>query len=141
LQSGVSRAEQLAASKRQQLAEDTPPDDLWERIREGLSWQDIDNDQVDSAVARYLAQPTYMPTIAERGSLYLYYIVEEVQKRNMPMEIVLLPLVASTLDPMAYSHNSAAGFWQILPSTGEHLGLQQAWWFDGRRPLRHSNRE
>lgn len=145
LQSRASRAGHLAAAqKTRQLAKQAPdeplPDDLWERIREGLSWQDIENDQVDSAVAGYLAQPTYMPTVAERGSLYLYYIVEEVQKRNMPMEIALLPLVESTLDPMAYSRNNAAGLWQIMPATGEHLGLQQDWWFDGRRSLRDSTR-
>lgn len=128
------------AQQLEQATEEALPDDLWQRIRAGLSWQDIENDQVDSAVDSYLAQPSYMPTISERGSLYLYYIVEEVQKRNMPMEIVLLPLVESTLDPMAYSHNHAAGLWQIMPATGEHLGLQQDWWFDGRRSLRDSTR-
>lgn len=115
-------------------------DDLWQRIRGELSWQDIDNAQIDLAVANYLAQPAYMPMISERGSLYLYYIVEEVQKRNMPMEIVLVPLVESTLNPMAYSRNRAAGLWQIMPATGEHLGLQQDWWFDGRRAVRDSTR-
>ena len=128
------------AQQLEQATEEAPPDDLWQRIRSGLSWQDIDNDQVDDAVDSYLAQPSYMPTISERGSLYLYYIVEEVQKRDMPMEIALLPLVESTLDPMAYSHNHAAGLWQIMPATGEHLGLQQDWWFDGRRSLRDSTR-
>jgi membrane-bound lytic murein transglycosylase D len=128
------------AQRLEQATEEAPPDDLWQRIRSELSWQDIDNDQVDGAVDSYLAQPSYMPTISERGSLYLYYIVEEVQKRDMPMEIALLPLVESTLDPMAYSHNHAAGLWQIMPATGEHLGLQQDWWFDGRRSLRDSTR-
>ena len=128
------------AQQLEQATEEAPPDDLWQRIRSGLSWQDIDNDQVDDAVDSYLAQPSYMPTISERGSLYLYYIVEEVQKRDMPMEIALLPLVESTLDPMAYSHNHAAGLWQNMPATGEHLGLQQDWWFDGRRSLRDSTR-
>jgi membrane-bound lytic murein transglycosylase D len=143
-QSRVPYAQPLAprqnAQRLEQATEEVPPDDLWQRIRSGLSWQDIDNDQVDGAVDSYLAQPSYMPTISERGSLYLYYIVEEVQKRDMPMEIALLPLVESTLDPMAYSHNHAAGLWQIMPATGEHLGLQQDWWFDGRRSLRDSTR-
>lgn len=143
-QSGTLRSGQLAPQKALQGAEQAPEealqDDLWERIRAGLSWQTIESDQVDSAMANYLAQPSYMPTISERGSLYLYYIVEEVQKRNMPMEIALLPLVESTLNPMAYSRNSAAGLWQIMPATGEHLGLQQDWWFDGRRSLRDSTR-
>jgi membrane-bound lytic murein transglycosylase D len=64
--------------------------------------------------------------------------VEEVQARNLPIEIALLPLVESTLDPFAYSHKRAAGMWQIMPATGKHLGLQQDWWFDGRRAVRDS---
>jgi len=117
-----------------------PPTDLWERIRSELSWQEVDNKQVEKAVDHYLSQPGYLPEVSERGSLYLYYIVEEVQKRNMPMEIALVPLVESTLDPFAYSHGQAAGLWQIMPQTGEHLGLQQTWWFDGRRSVRASTR-
>jgi membrane-bound lytic murein transglycosylase D len=115
-----------------------PPADLWERIRENLSWQEIDNQKVDKAVDHYLHQPGYMPLVSERSSLYLYYIVEEVQKRGMPMEIALVPLVESTMDPFSVSPNAAAGLWQIMPATGEHLGLQQDWWFDGRRAVRDS---
>jgi membrane-bound lytic murein transglycosylase D len=121
-----------------QPSEEPSTPDLWDRIRSQLSWQDIDNRQVEQAVDGYLAQPEYLETIAERGSLYLYYIVDEVQKRNMPMEIALVPMVESTMDPMAYSPGQAAGLWQIMPSTGEHLGLQQDWWFDGRRAVRDS---
>jgi membrane-bound lytic murein transglycosylase D len=119
---------------------DQAPADLWERIRSQLSWQDIDNKQVENAVDGYLSQPGYLPEVSERGSLYLYYIVEEVQKRDMPMEIALVPLVESTLDPFAYSPGQAAGLWQIMPTTGEHLGLEQTWWFDGRRAVRDSTR-
>lgn len=119
-------------------SEETPPEDLWARIRSELSWDDVDNKQVQLAVDQYVAQPSYLPDVSERGSLYLYYIVEEVQKRNMPMEIALIPLVESTLDPFAYSPGQAAGLWQIMPSTGEHLGLHQNWWFDGRRAVRDS---
>lgn len=142
LQSSAPLAGQYApeAPHIKQTAEEALPDDLWQRIRSGLSWQDIGHERVDQAVGSYLAQPSYMPTISERGSLYLYYIVEEVQTRNMPMEIALLPLVESLLDPMAYSPSRAAGLWQIMPTTGAHLGLQQDWWFDGRRSLRDSTR-
>ena len=115
-----------------------PPDDLWERIRENLSWQEIDHQKVDKALDNYLGQPGYMPMVSERGSLYLYYIVEEVQKRGLPMELALVPLVESTMDPFSVSPNAAAGLWQIMPATGEHLGLQQDWWFDGRRAVRDS---
>ena len=117
-----------------------PPEDLWERIREGLSWQEIEKDPVERARRNYLRQHDYLRVIASRANYYLYYIVEEVERRGLPMEIALLPLVESTLDPFAYSSESAAGLWQIMPATGRHLGLEQNWWFDGRRDLRASTR-
>lgn len=76
--------------------------------------------------------------VNERASLYLYHIVSEVERRGLPIELALLPMVESVLDPFATSHFRAAGLWQIMPATGDHLGLQRTWWFDGRRDLRQS---
>lgn len=114
------------------------PADLWQRMQGELTWQTIEKPQVTQARKAYLRQHNYLPKVSKRASLYLYFIVEEVQARNLPMEIALLPLVESTLDPFAYSHKSAAGMWQIMPATGKHLGLDQNWWFDGRRAVRDS---
>ncbi|TDG13776.1 LysM peptidoglycan-binding domain-containing protein [Seongchinamella unica] len=117
-----------------------PPRDLWERIRRELSWQSIHNAQVGDARDAYLNQPNYLSVVAERARLYLYYIVEEVERRDLPMELALLPLVESTLNPFATSSERAAGLWQIMPATGTHLGLEQNWWYDGRRDIRDSTR-
>ncbi|MBN7797689.1 LysM peptidoglycan-binding domain-containing protein [Parahaliea mediterranea] len=117
-----------------------PPADLWAYLRLQLTWQDIDNDQVARARERFLGQPTYLDVIAQRSSLYLHYIVGEVEARGMPMEIALLPLVESTMDPFARSPEHAVGLWQIMPATGRHLGLTSNWWYDGRRDLRDSTR-
>ncbi|MEM6580065.1 MAG: LysM peptidoglycan-binding domain-containing protein [Pseudomonadota bacterium] len=114
------------------------PDDLWQEIRLGLTWQSQDNAQIQRARDAYLRQTDFMPIMSQRSELFLYYIVEQVQRRQMPIEIALLPLVESAMDPMAYSAYRAAGLWQIMPSTGAQLGLQQDWWFDGRRSLRDS---
>jgi len=117
-----------------------PPVDLWDRIRRELTWQSIHNDQVGQVRDHFLKQHDYLDVVADRASLYLYFIVEEVEQRGMPMEIALLPLVESTLNPFAYSSASAAGLWQIMPATGKHLGLERDWWYDGRRDLRDSTR-
>jgi len=116
----------------------TPADDLWQRIRTELSWDAAADPSVDRALAHYLDQPRFMPEVSQRASLYLYYIVEQVEQRDMPVEIALLPLVESELDPFAVSPGQAAGMWQIRPTTGDHLGLEQDWWYDGRRALRPS---
>ena len=82
-------------------AAEQPPSDLWERIRGQLSWQSIHNAQVGKARDRFLRQPDYLSVVAERAALYLYYIVDEVERRGLPMELALLPLVESTLNPFA----------------------------------------
>ncbi len=124
--------------KRSSTSASSEPTELWTRVRQGLSWQDLDGPGVEQARRSYLAQPGYLPMINERAALYLYYIVEELERRELPMELALLAMVESALDPFATSHFRAAGIWQIMPATGEHLGLQQDWWFDGRRDLRAS---
>lgn len=114
------------------------PIDLWQRIRSDLSFQNTDNKQVDKAIDDFRSQPNYLPNMSERSSLYLYHIVDEVQKRDMPMEIALVPLVESGLNPFARSPNNAAGLWQITAATGANLGLEQTAWFDGRRSVHDS---
>lgn len=139
----VSEQKMIAMEQEQAsrvVAPEEPVTDLWERIRRELSWQTMHNAQIGQAREQFLGQPNYLPMVSERANLYLYYIVEEVQRRNMPMEIALLPLVESTLDPFASSPKHAAGLWQIMPATGRHLGLELGWWYDGRRDLRDSTR-
>ncbi len=117
-----------------------PPRDLWQRMSRQMTLLDPDNPEVAKARRHYLKQHNYMQVVAGRGSLFLHYIVEEVERRGMPLEIALLPMVESSFDPFARSSQDAAGLWQIMPSTGRYLGLQQDWWFDGRRDLRQSTR-
>ncbi|MBA6412210.1 LysM peptidoglycan-binding domain-containing protein [Parahaliea sp. F7430] len=120
---------------------DEQPDDLWQRLRSQLSWQDYEEKpEIVAARERFLAQSNYLDVIAARSELYLHYIVEEVEARGMPIELALLPLVESTMDPFANSPQHAAGLWQIMPATGRHLGLTNNWWYDGRRDLRDSTR-
>lgn len=121
-----------------------PEPDLWQHIRQDLSWHTLEEltakKQVEDARKRFLRQPGLLPVIADRANYYLYHIVEEVEKRGMPMEIALLPMIESMLNPFASSPSRAAGLWQIMPATGRHLSLEQDWWYDGRRDLRDSTR-
>jgi len=112
-----------------------PPDDLWERIRRGFAIQDLDNKLVDDKVAYYKAQPEYLQRVFNRSRLYLYHIVDELEKRGMPTEIALLPMVESAFNPMAYSRAHASGLWQFIPGTGKRYDLNQNWWYDGRRDI------
>lgn len=122
------------------LADYGPPDDLWVRIRRELSWHTQENGAIDRARRGILKQPQYLPVIADRAQLYLHYIVEQVEQRDLPMELALIPLVESMLNPFAASPSRAAGLWQIMPRTGKSLSLDQNWWYDGRRDVRQSTR-
>jgi membrane-bound lytic murein transglycosylase D len=111
------------------------PDDLFQRIRRGFAMPDIRDDLVEDHRAWYLERPDYLRRVVERSSRYLYHIVEELDKRGLPMELALLPMVESAYDPMAYSRSKASGLWQFIPSTGRRYNLDQDWWQDERRDV------
>jgi membrane-bound lytic murein transglycosylase D len=112
--------------------------DLWSRIRKGYGLPEVDNYQVQDAINKYLKNPHYFKRISKKARPYLHYIVEQIEKRNMPLEIVLLPAVESAYEPMALSYKSAAGLWQFIPATGKEQGLKQNEWYDGRRDIMKS---
>ena len=109
--------------------------DLWERIRSGFTLTDLATPQVKQAEEWYASRPDYMARMIERSRRYLYYIVTEVEKRGMPLEAALLPMIESAYNPMAYSSGRASGIWQFIPSTGKSYGMKQTWWMDERRDV------
>ncbi|MEX0870298.1 MAG: LysM peptidoglycan-binding domain-containing protein [Aquisalimonadaceae bacterium] len=126
----------LAAAAPPDLPATSPyPSDLWQRIRSGFVMNGIDHERVAAELRYYSRHPEFMNRVADRAAPYLHYIVEEVERRGMPMEVALLPVVESAYQPFAYSHGRAAGIWQFIPGTGKHYGLQQTWWYDGRRDV------
>jgi membrane-bound lytic murein transglycosylase D len=110
-------------------------DDLWQRIRAGLQLEELDSTLIQVHVNWYAKRPDYVARMLERSRRYLFHIVEEVEKRGMPMEIALLPMIESAFNPQAYSRSHAAGIWQFIPSTGKNYGLKQNVWYDGRRDV------
>ncbi len=115
--------------------------DLLARLREGFAWPE---EPARPAIAReldwYSHHQQYLDRVFQRADLYLYYIVDELERRDMPAELALLPIVESAFDPFAYSDGRAAGLWQFIPGTGKRFGLEQNWWFDGRRDVLESTR-
>lgn len=112
-----------------------PPDDLWQRVRNGFSMQNLSSTLVTQRQAWYLNNPEALKRTLERSRRYLYHIVVELEKRGMPTEIALLPFVESSFNPLAYSPARAHGMWQFIPSTGKTYNLQQNWWLDQRRDI------
>ncbi|TNE95321.1 MAG: LysM peptidoglycan-binding domain-containing protein [Gammaproteobacteria bacterium] len=116
------------------VPEETP--DLWHRLRNGFALDhSVDNKRVRDQLNWYAKHPKYINRVVDRGSRYLHHILSETEKRGLPSEFALLPVVESAFDPFAYSHGRAAGLWQFIPSTGKYFGLTQSWWHDDRRDV------
>ena len=132
----ISQASEMSA----EAANATEPspadtDDLWQRIRNGFALKQLNSPLVATHVEWYAERPDYLRRTIERSKMYLFHIMEEVQKRGMPAEIALLPIVESAFNPMAYSRSHASGIWQFIPTTGKDFGLKQNNWYDGRRDI------
>lgn len=109
--------------------------DLWNFISDELKMKVPENSRIREQKQKYLKNKSYLHDVTLRAEPYMYLIVEQIKKRNMPMELVLLPIVESAFDPHATSSANAAGLWQIVPSTGRNYGLKQNQWYDGRRDV------
>lgn len=109
--------------------------DVWQRVRHGFKIDDetAPNPLVATHEAWFAARPDNVLRFAERARPYLYHIVEEIERRAMPMEIALLPMIESAFVPTALSPSAASGLWQFIPATGRSYGLRQDPWYDGRR--------
>ncbi|WP_020408869.1 lytic transglycosylase [Hahella ganghwensis] len=117
-------------------AELIPKKDVWNRMRASFKLDmELTNPRIESQLNWYAKHQSYLDRTFERSSLYMYHIVSEAERRGLPMELALLPVVESAFDPFAYSHGRAAGIWQFIPGTGKHYGLRQTWWYDGRRDI------
>ena len=132
-------AERFAAKKDPTIVEleasSHGANNLWHRIRNGYGLPDMAHPKTRRFIREYVNSPSYFKRIYKNAGPYLYYIVEEIEKRGMPLEIALLPAIESGYQPMALSPKRAAGLWQFIPATGRLYGLKRNRWYDGRRNI------
>ena len=123
-----------------QITNAEPPKELWDRIRRGFAMPDLQDDLVVDREQWYASRPEYMQRMTERSSKYLFHIVEELERRQMPTELALLPYIESAFNPQAVSSAKAAGMWQFMPATGKYFDLKQNMFRDDRRDVLASTR-
>ncbi len=128
---------QASSSAVTQLA---APADLWERIQRGFAMPNLESDLVNEREQWYNTRPDYVLRMTERSRKYLFYIVEELERRNMPTELALLPFIESAFNPQALSSAKASGMWQFMPATGKTFELKQNAFRDDRRDVLASTR-
>ncbi|MFP4648868.1 MAG: LysM peptidoglycan-binding domain-containing protein [Halorhodospira sp.] len=111
------------------------PLEIWERLRNSFQLEDYDNERVERERQLFTGRSAYFQAVGQRAEPYLYYMLEELEARDLPAELIILAIVESGFRPFAYSHGQAAGIWQFIPNTGRTLGLKMNYWYDGRRDV------
>lgn len=111
------------------------PHSLWHVLRTNFELPNAHNKRMTVKLNWYARHPKYIKRVAQRAKPYLYYITTQLQANDMPVDLAFLPIVESAFDPFAYSRSGASGLWQFMPATGRHYGLNQGWWYDGRRDV------
>jgi membrane-bound lytic murein transglycosylase D len=121
-----------------EIPQEQPPeyDNVWARLVDSFELPNCYDHESSRVWANWYADHAeYMARVMKRAQPWIYFIAEELEARGMPGELALLPIVESAYDPFAYSSGRALGTWQFISSTGKHYGLQQDWWYDGRRDV------
>ncbi len=136
------QASSLAALAKlpQQETETAARDGLWSRLRAGYGIPETDPAHYRKELDWYRQRQDFLYRVGNRARPYLHHLVAQIEKRGMPAELALLPVVESAFQPFAYSAGRASGLWQFIPATGKHYGLRQNWWYDGRRDVEESTR-
>jgi len=111
------------------------PANVWQRLFPLYQLPTVQNERVQAQINWYLKHPEHLTRVQKNAAPYIYHIINEVEARGLPGELALLPIIESAYKPFSYSHARAAGLWQFIPSTGRAYGLQQTWWYDGRRDI------
>ena len=117
--------------------------DLWNRLRAGYRMnggQPVYNQRIEAQKGWFTSRQDYLNRLTARASRYIYHTVREAERRNIPTELALLPVIESSYDPSGTSSAAAAGLWQFIPSTGRIYGLNQSSTYDGRRDVIESTR-
>ncbi len=127
-QSNETHADTVAEPSLEAIA----TNDVLDRIRQGFEFPDLKSKHVDQYETWASEHHSYLNNLFARGTPFLFHIVEEIEKRDLPMELALLPAVESAYRPTAVSRSKAGGLWQFIPSTGRAFNLRQDWWYDGR---------
>ena len=109
--------------------------DVWDKVRSGFCLDTVYSSRVDREIQWFQNNKSFLYRSIDRAKPFLYHVIVELEKNNLPFELALLPIVESGYQPYAYSPSKAAGIWQFIPPTAREYGLKKNWWYDGRRDI------
>src|SRR5690606_31403167 len=107
---------------------------IWNRVSKGMTFADqYHNEDIEEQIKWFRDNPNYLLSVTDRSAPFIYEIVSEIERRNLPLELALLPVIESSYNPSARSSSNAVGLWQFMARTAQNFGLKRDWWYDGRR--------
>lgn len=120
-----------------ELDADTPQSEfersVWHRLSEGFAFYHLYyNEQIEEEISWFRLNTGFLSQVSDRAAPFIYEILNEIERRDMPLELALLPVIESAYLPNAQSPQNAAGLWQFMAPTATSLGLSRNWWYDGR---------
>lgn len=118
-----------------EVIEQAESNSAWSRLQKGMGIPVTSNKRIQTQLDWFVKNRSYLDRVMKRAEPVLPFVLDVLEEKQLPTELALLPIVESAYQTFAYSHGRASGMWQIIPSTGKHLGLKQNWWYDGRRDI------
>ena len=108
---------------------------IWNKTRSGFCLDTVYSPRVDKEIQWFMNNKDFLYRSLDRATPFIYHVIRELERKNLPFELALLPIVESGYQPYAYSPSKAAGIWQFIPPTAREYGLKKNWWYDGRRDI------
>ena len=106
---------------------------VWDRIALNST---IQNQVLDEETLKYLnaylASPEQLNKLLVKGEYFIFFVLEQLEKYDLPPELALLPYIESNYDPFSISTSGAMGLWQFMPATARIYGLEDTWWYEQR---------
>ena len=106
---------------------------IWEVLKDETKIKEY---KIDDSTLYYMNQHLQnvdlFENYLENSYYFLYYVIEELKRNDLPIELAFLPFIESGYDPFSISSSGAVGLWQIMPRTAELLGLKENWWIEER---------
>ena len=108
--------------------------DVWDFIKQNNTSQNTNilNDQVLSYMNMHLMDLDKFDEYLNDSYYFLYFVIQELEKNNLPLELAILPYIESNYDPFSISSSGAVGIWQFMPRTGRLYQLDRSWWNEDR---------